>query len=122
MESICALKDIYKALYQFEKDFSDLHHITINEAMLVCCLKEGERKTAGGICEYIGLSNSRVSKIITSVENKGFISREISPEDKRQMLFCLTESGKEKVKQMQASDLNIAGLYAQLEACIRAKD
>lgn len=121
MESICALKDIYKALYQFEKDFSDLHHITINEAMLVCCLKEGERKTAGGICEYIGLSNSRVSKIITSVENKGFISREISPEDKRQMLFCLTESGKEKVRQMQASDLNIAGLYAQLEACIRAK-
>lgn len=119
MESICVLKDIYKALYQFEKDFSDVHHITINEAMLLCCLKEGYSKTAGSISEYIGLSNSRVSKIITSVENKGFIDREISKEDKRQMLFCLTETGKKKVAHMQSSDLNIEELYIQLRACIQ---
>ena len=62
MESICAIKDIYKALYQFEKTFAEVHDITINEAMLLCCLKDGETKSAGMICEYIGLSNSRVSK------------------------------------------------------------
>lgn len=118
MESICVLKDIYKTLYQFEKDFSDLHNLTINEAMLLCCLKEGESKTAGSLCEYIGLSNSRVSKVITGVENKEFISRKISPEDKRQMLFSLTEKGRQKVEQMQASDLNIDELYAKLRACI----
>lgn len=122
MESICVLKDIYKALYQFEKDFSNLHHITINEAMLLCCLKEGDRKTASNLCEYIGLSNSRVSKIITSVENKGFIDRKISEEDKRQMLFWLTETGKEKVAHMQSSDLNIDQLYRQLRACIQRMD
>lgn len=122
MESICVLKDIYKALYQFEKDFSDLHHLTINEAMLLCCLKEGNSKTAGSLCEYIGLSNSRVSKVITSVENKGFIDREISKEDKRQMLFCLTETGKAKVAQMQSSDLNIKELYTQLSVCIHRMD
>lgn len=118
MESICVLKDIYKTLYQFEKDFSDLHNLTINEAMLLCCLKEGESKSAGSLCEYIGLSNSRVSKVITAVENKEFISRKISPEDKRQMLFSLTEKGRQKVEQMQASDLNIDELYAKLRACI----
>lgn len=122
MESICVLKDIYKALYQFEKDFSNLHHITINEAMLLCCLKEGDCKTASNLCEYIGLSNSRVSKIITSVENKGFIDRKISEEDKRQMLFWLTETGKEKVAHMQSSDLNIDPLYTQLRACIQRMD
>lgn len=71
MEPICAIKDIYKILYQFEKNFSEVHAITINEAMLLCCLKDNEAKSAGMICDYIGLSNSRVSKVITSVENKG---------------------------------------------------
>ena len=33
MESICAIKDIYKALYQFEKTFAEVHDITINEAI-----------------------------------------------------------------------------------------
>ena len=75
MESICAIKDIYKALYQFEKTFAEVHDITINEAMLLCCLKDGETKSAGMICEYIGLSNSRVSKVITAVENKGYGDR-----------------------------------------------
>ena len=51
MESICAIKDIYKALYQFEKTFAEVHDITINEAMLLCCLKDGETKSAGMICD-----------------------------------------------------------------------
>ena len=37
MEAICVIKDIYKTLYQFEKAFSEVHEITINEAMLLCC-------------------------------------------------------------------------------------
>lgn len=118
MEPICALKDIYKALYQFEKDFNDNYAITINEAMLLCCLKEGEAKTAGAICDYIDLSNSRVSKIITSVENKGYIRRAISKTDKRQMLFSLTVKGKDKIQQMQQADLNIKELYGKLSQCI----
>ena len=53
MESICAIKDIYKALYQFEKTFVEVHDITINEAMLLCCLKDGETKSAGMILSLI---------------------------------------------------------------------
>ncbi len=119
MESICAIKDIYKVLYQFEKDFADLHQLTINEAMLLCCLKDNHSKSAGTICEYIGLSNSRVSKVITSVENKGFIERSISPEDKRQMLFSLTEAGKDKISQMMETELSFDGLYNKLESCLK---
>lgn len=51
MEAICVIKDIYKTLYQFEKAFSEVHEITINEAMLLCCLKDNEAKSAGTICE-----------------------------------------------------------------------
>ncbi|MCD8031713.1 MAG: winged helix DNA-binding protein [Bacteroides sp.] len=121
MEPICNLKDIYKALYQFEKEFMETHRITINEAMVLCCMKDGELKTAGAICEFVGLSNSRVSKVITSVESKGYIYRAISKEDKRQMLFSLTSQGEEKISRMQASDLHIQELYARLAACIQTE-
>lgn len=118
MEDICVIKDLYKILYQFEKEFSELHEITINEAMLLCCLKDNESKTAGTICDYIGLSNSRVSKVITSVEKKGFISRDINKDDKRQMLFSLTLKGKEKIKQMKSANLNMRSLLDQLKEYI----
>lgn len=118
MESICAIKDIYKTIYQFEKAFAEVHDITINEAMLLCCLKDGEKKTAGMICEYIGLSNSRVSKVITAVENKGYIRRNINQLDKRQMFFSLTADGKEKIRQMMNAELRFDGLLGKLKACI----
>lgn len=118
MEAICVIKDIYKTLYQFEKDFADLHEITINEAMLLCCLKDGETKSAGVISEYIGLSNSRVSKVITAVENKGYIQRTINKNDKRQMFFSLTPKGKEKIHQMIHAELRFEGLFDKLQQCM----
>lgn len=119
MESICVIKDLYKVLYQFEKDFAEAHAMTINEAMLLCCMKDGMSRTAGAICEYIGLSNSRVSKVITAVEQKGFIVREINKEDKRQMIFSLTDAGWEKVKAMQSQDLQLERLFQQLNEVLK---
>ena len=104
MEPICAIKDIYKILYQFEKNFSEVHAITINEAMLLCCLKDNEAKSAGMICDYIGLSNSR---------------RNINKEDKRQMFFSLTPKGKEKIQQMMQAELNMDSLFNQLKEYIQ---
>lgn len=121
MESICIIKDIYKTLYQFEKAFADVHEITINEAMLLCCLKEGEAKSAGTISEYIGLSNSRVSKVITAVENKGFIRRNINQDDKRRMFFVLTSTGKDKILQMMNAELHFDGLFNKLQYCMEKK-
>ena len=118
MEPICALKDIYKALYQFEKSFATANEITINEAMLLCCLKDGERKSAGTISEFIGLSNSRVSKVITAMEEKKYIRRHINKEDKRQMFFSLTTTGQEKIQQMRSSEMRFNDLFDQLKRCM----
>lgn len=119
MESICVIKEIYKTLYQFERAFAEVHDITINEAMLFCCLKNNESKSAGTISEYIGLSNSRGSKVITSVENKGYIKRIVNKEDKRQMFFSLTTKGKEKMGQMISAELCFDGLFARLQDCLK---
>lgn len=121
MESICTIKDIYTTLYQFEKSFADANNITINEAMVLCCLKDGESKTAGAISEYIGLSNSRISKILTSVENKEFITRSISQEDKRQMIFTLSPIGMQKIQEMSKVDHCFEQLFSKFEALLKKK-
>lgn len=114
MEPICKLKDIYRALYNFEKNFAEKYGITINEGMLLCCLKEGKSKSANELCDFVGLSNSRVSRVINTVEAKGYISREMGIMDKRQMIFTLTDAGKHKTKEMQSHGIDFSELNAQL--------
>lgn len=118
MEPICRIKEIYKALYQFEKAFAERHGITINEAMLLCCLKQGGARTAGDLCEFVGLSNPRVSKVIATVESKGYIQRRIGSHDRRQMLFSLTDLGAAKIRRMQQSAMGFDELFAQLKAFV----
>lgn len=119
METICALKEVYKALYQYEKQFIDVYAITINEAMLLCCMKDGKAHTAGEICEYIGISLSRASKIITAMEQKSYIKRTIGKDDKRKMLFKLSESGKEKMTSMRQQQLETDTLCRSLQEFLK---
>jgi len=119
MEPICKLKDIYKALYIFEKDFAETNGITINEGVILCCLKDGKPKSANELCNFVGLSNSRVSRVINSVEAKGYIKREVGLTDKRQMIFTLTESGKAKINEMLAKDMDLSGLAVQISNIIQ---
>ena len=118
MEPICQLKDIYKILYTFEKEFAENNGITINEGMLLCCLKDGNPRSANELCDFVGLSNSRVSRVINAVENKGFIRREMGVKDKRQMIFTLTELGKQKTKEMQKQGMDLSVLAMQISKII----
>lgn len=108
MEDICIIKDIYRLLYQFEKDFFEANGMSINDAMVLCCLKGGEERSAGDICDFVGLSNSRVSKVLCAVEDLGYIQRRLGSVDKRQMFFSLTEAGKAKVQEMRSKSLHLA--------------
>ncbi|MDD2490737.1 MAG: winged helix DNA-binding protein [Bacteroidales bacterium] len=107
MEEICKIKDLYRTLYIFEREFQNKNEITINEAMLLCSLKDESPKSAHEICEFIGLSSSRGSRIINTTEQKGYIKREMGKEDKRQMIFTLTSSGKSKIAEMSNKSLEI---------------
>lgn len=116
MEDICVIKEIYRLLYQFEKEFFDKHKISINDAMVLCCLKHGEEKSAGNICDFVGLSNSRVSKVLCSVEEMGYIQRRLGSVDKRQMFFKLTESGIRKVQEMNVQSLHLKDFISKISA------
>lgn len=114
MDEICKIKDLYRTLYIFEKDFQQKYKITINEAMLLCALKDGQPRSANELCEFIGLSNSRGSRIINTSEAKKLIDREMGKDDKRKMIFNLSDSGKIKVSEMAKEELVISNQLRDL--------
>ena len=104
---ICRLRDINRAIAELERHFSQQFDLNINEAMLLCTLKEKGKLTSGAIAEALGLSASNASKVIASSEKKKLISRNLCKEDKRQMFFSLTSIGKEKIETMRNEQIDI---------------
>lgn len=113
MKSICKLKDIYKALFEFEALFLSTYGITINEGIILCMLSEGSRN-AGEICTDCSLSTSRLSKVLGSLEGKGYVIRTIGEKDRRVVIVSLTSKGLDKVTAMKAEDICIPTPLANL--------
>ena len=104
---ICRVRDINRAIADLERQFSQRFDVNINEAMLLCTLKEKGELSSGAIAEALGLSASNASKVIASSEKKNLISRNLCKEDKRQMFFSLAPIGKEKIETMRNEQIDI---------------
>ncbi len=111
---ICRLRDINRAIAELERQFSQQFDVNINEAMLLCTLKEKCELSSGAIAEALGLSASNASKVIASSEKKNLISRNLCKEDKRQMFFSLTSIGKEKIETMRNEQIDLPDILKEI--------
>ena len=87
MEKLCKIRDIQRAVNQFEQGFEKRYGICLNEAMALCPLLKAGSLSSGEIGELLGLSSSNASKVIKSIENKRLVERMTGEKDKRQMYF-----------------------------------
>lgn len=99
--NLCKIRDVYRAIIDFENSINRDFGLTLNEAMLLCCLSSHDKITSTEISEALGLTCSNTSKVIKSVESKKLIKRSMGNEDKRSMLFNLTSKGEAKLTDMQ---------------------
>ncbi len=113
MESICRIRDVYKALNEFEAQFQSVHGLSINEAMVLCSLSAAPR-SSGDIAEYTAMLVSHASKVIRAVEEKGYISRRLGEKDRRQMYFRLSPAGHDKLREMKCNLVPIPSLLLPL--------
>lgn len=113
METICRIRDVYKALNEFEAKFLGVHGLSINEAMVLCSLSDGPR-SSGEIAEYTSMLLSHASKVIRSVEEKGHISRRLGEKDRRQMYFRLSPEGLSKLHEMKCNRVPVPSLLLPL--------
>ncbi len=106
MKKLCVIRDICRAISEFESEFISVHGITLNEGMVLCTLKD-KKLSSGEIAKQINLTCSNTSKLIRSVEDNGYIAR-------RQMYFTLTEKGSGKLLEIEKDKIELTGPLATI--------
>lgn len=109
IDNLCKIRDVYRAIYEFEIGFQERYDLCLNEGMLLCSLNEKER-TSTDLATVLGLTTSNTSKVIKLVEKKGLVERKIGEVDKRQMYFSLTQEGKKRISSIKCNELEIPEL------------
>lgn len=107
VETLCRIRDLYRSIAEFENAFHSRYGITLNEGMLMCVLKTEGELTSSVLAERLGLSFSNMSKVIASVEKKGFLERKLGETDKRQMYFFLTDEGQKVMDDISCCDIEL---------------
>lgn len=110
---LCLLRDIFRAVREFEIGFQEKHDLCLNEGMAICSLKHGQ-VSSSDLAEKLGLSASNMSKVIKSVEEKGLVKRIMGKEDKRQMYFTLSKQGMEKLMELSTEEPQIDAVLASI--------
>ena len=118
METLCKIRDVYRAIAEFEVQFTQMYDLSLNEAMLLCTLLNTPKLTSSEIAEALGLSASNTSKVIRSVEGKKLITRLIGKEDKRQMRFSLTTEGKNRISDIKNATFELSELLQQVVSLV----
>ncbi len=113
MKNLCVIRDVYRALGNFETEFHKNHDLCLNEAMIICSLKEG-KLSSGQIAELLNLTCSNTSKLLRSVEEKGLVDRDLGEKDKRQMYFSLSQKGLKKLRSLESYTLDMPEILTKL--------
>ena len=109
------MREVFRAMSSFETAFEKVYRITLNEAMILCILKDAtERMTATNLSKSTDLSPSHTSKMLRILEEKGLIVRELGNEDRRQMYFPLSSTGKQRVSELEVDKVEMPELLKPL--------
>lgn len=115
MKTICAMRDLFKAMSDFETAFEKVYKISLNEAMILCTLKEAtDKMTATNLSKRTDLSPSHTSKMLRILEEKKLIVRTLGSVDRRQMHFHLSPAGSQRVSELALNKVDIPELLKPL--------
>ncbi len=114
MDLLCEIRNLSRAIADFENAFQKEFTISLNEGMTLCTLNSAKCLNSGQLAERLGLSYSNMSKVIKHLEDKHFIARCVGKEDKRQMLFSITENGKNLLNNIKNTAVEIPPILQEI--------
>jgi len=76
--------------------------LSYSEGMVLLALVSHGNINQEQISKESDINKFLISKIVTSIEEKGYVSRNINPNNRREYIVQLTESGKEKAQELIA--------------------
>ena len=115
MKTICAMRDVFRAMTNFESAFEKVYRISLNEAMILCSLKcSTERMTATNLAKQTDFEPVAYIKNAPDTGGKELIIRTLGNEDRRQMYFHLSQAGKQRVNELELDKVEIPELLRPL--------
>jgi DNA-binding MarR family transcriptional regulator len=82
-------------------------HLTVAEFKLLRSLQEGEMLSAGALAKRMGLSSSRITRIIDGLLKKGMVKKEAGGKDRRIVDITLTAEGMAARSQLKAMYVSV---------------
>lgn len=72
---------------------SELKELNKNQPLVIMIIGLVKEIMPSTIGTYVGMDRSSLSRMVDSLEEKGFVRRKNDPEDRRKVLISLTEKG-----------------------------
>lgn len=102
-------KKLLCKIFKFKKataQMSGSADVSLNEVLAMVTVDNQSEKSeksllAAELSETLCITSSAVSQMLTSLERKGFVYRDINVSDKRQYRFMLTDEGRQITQQMK---------------------
>lgn len=117
--------ELVKEYTNMELDFAEKNDLTPAEFKLLCYFRNTNTVSIKDLVREMKLTPGRITHIITSLENKNLISRNINPDDRRGINVFLTDKSLPLIKELNEKSLelhccvleNIEGSKAQSVIC-----
>lgn len=85
------------------------HHSPMGRERILIIIDKEKQISQNKLAEFIGIRPQSISELLIKLENDGYITRTKNEEDKREILISLTETGKQRAKevaQMRAEQIS----------------
>ena len=105
----CRINELGRAIAALEHSLLEISDLTLNEAMVLCCLSGG-RRSAGELAVDTGIKASHLSKLLRSIEDKGLLTRAFGSTDKRVIYFDLTLAGAAAITALKTNGPEVPAL------------
>ncbi len=86
--------NLLKKCHEKEERIASQFKITVPEFRCLRMFRDESQIPIKTLLERVELSSSRLSRILESLENKGFVTRKLDVSDRRSILVNLTKKGK----------------------------
>jgi len=99
--------ELAKTCHEKEQYFASLFDLTTAEFRCLQFFRNRESMSVKEIANLMKLTPGRITHILTSLESKNFITREVAPEDRRGINVVLTDKSKPFIKKLFENYLSI---------------
>jgi DNA-binding MarR family transcriptional regulator len=92
---LVALRRIMRATSLHSRRLGKAMGLTVPQLVVMRAIAGAGEPTASEVARRVSLSQATVTTILNRLEERGFLVRERSSEDRRRLRLCLTASGRE---------------------------